>query len=120
MNDFNENPYEHLAPQFKKLDQLRKDTDATILKFQNEFLEVFRPDKTQFDDLMEQARQAKINHLPQAEIEKIYDKMAIIYTRWLPIEESLLEGLPSYKVIFNYLKTKIKPEKKKSKKRKDS
>lgn len=121
MNKFNQNPYEIFAPQFTILDKLRKDTDANILRFQDEFLKVFGPDKTQFDLLMDQVKEGKRLQISDAHLEKLYDQMAVIYKRWIPIEDTLVSQIPSYKVIFKYLKLKVEtPQEKPKHKRKSS
>lgn len=120
-NPFDINPYIELDNRYQSLEKIRKDVEAQTYKFMDDFHKVFIPDQNEFDSLKDQAKQLQIAKAPQVQLDPIYYKMAMIYKRWLPIEERLLRQNPEYKKLFNALKfmlediekRKEKPKKKK-------
>jgi len=103
-NPFDINPYTAFGEQMKVLTARSKELEAETYKFHDEFLKVFLPDQNQFDALKDNAKKALIAKRPQEEVDKIYYQMAMIYKKWLPIEEFLLEKNPLYRDLFTGLK----------------
>lgn len=118
-NPFNTNPYEGFSQRFKDIDTLRKEVDAQTFAFRDEFMKVFIPDQTAFDELKDQAKKLQREKATQKELDQVYYKMAMIFKKWSPIEEQLYEMNPLYRDLFKGLKflledlEKPKPKKKK-------
>ncbi len=106
-NPFDVNPYIHIAQRIKDSQERTKAVEAENAALHDEFAKVFFPDKERFETLKSQAKQALIQKKPQAETDKIYLDMAMIYKRWLPIEAFLLERNPLYRELFAGLKFMI-------------
>ena len=119
-NPFDVNPYIVFGEQVKFLTQRSKALEAETLKFHDEFLKVFLPDQNQFDALKDDAKKAITTKKPQSEIDTIYYNMAMIYQRWLPIEEFLMEKNPLYRDLFAGLKFMLKDIEKRKDKENDA
>ncbi len=103
-NPFDINPYIELDQRYQSLEKLRKEVEAQTYKFMDDFHKVFIPDQNEFDSLKDQAKQLQLQKASQVQLDPIYYKMAMIYKRWLPIEERLLTQNPDYKKLFSALK----------------
>lgn len=103
-NPFNVNPYIEFENRYQALDKLTKDTEAQTYAFFDDFNKVFMPDQQEFDSLKDQAKQLQLQKAAQTQLDSVYYKMAMIYKRWLPIEERLLAKNPEYKKLFAALK----------------
>ena len=96
----NDNPYISLHATHKLLMERRKELEADLIKWREEFLPLFMPEEREFDELVQQAREGKYRKIPTRELDKIYYKMALIYKRWLPISEQLKAMNPKYVDLF--------------------
>ncbi len=103
LNEFDVNPYIELAVRAKHLYETTREIEAQNMKFHDEFLKVFLPDQTAFDELKDKAKELQLRK-DSKELDGIYYKMAMIYKRWLPIEDILIQKNPSYVAVFTALK----------------
>ncbi len=117
-NPFNPNPYEGFHERFKQIDTLRREADAQAFAFRDDFMKVFIPDQTAFDELKDQAKKMQKEKINQKEIDKVYYKMAMIFKKWSPIEEQLYEMNPDYRDLFKGLKFLLDDIEKKERKKK--
>lgn len=107
-NEFNVNPYIELSERCKHLEKVTKEIESENLKFHDEFLKIFIPDQTAFDELKDRAKQLQLQTgktpFHEAELDKIYLQMAMIYKKWLPIEQMLIAKNPHFLALFKALK----------------
>lgn len=97
MEAHNSNPYSDLKRRYDIVDQLRRDTEAQVLSFNQDFLKVYGPDRVAFDDLLSQAIRAESLQTSLDDRMKIYIKMLIYYKKWLPIMEQIYAASPEYR-----------------------
>ena len=100
-----ENPYLALAQRYKEVERIKKETEALVYQYHDDFLKVFIQDDSNFDALLTKAKVLqKRKGKKRPNLNKIYYEMALIYQKWIPIEDLLLEKNPLYKDLFKGLK----------------
>lgn len=93
-----ENPYvkfkeqlDYLNALTKEVEEAVKQRDAKVYAFQDELRKVFLPDQTVFNNLHIELKEAIRLKKGNEVLDKVLYKLALIYRKWLPCREYLLE-----------------------------
>lgn len=105
------NPYLAYKKKLEKLQKERAVIENKTLEFWNEVKETFLPDQEAFMNLVDQAKKLTKDPHATKELDATYLKMAIIYKKWLPIEQEMLTMNPTLKDLSVGLKEIIKEAK---------
>ncbi len=98
-----DNPYVGYHATYQELMTRRKQLESDTIQWREAFMKIFAPEETEFLELVQQSKEGKYRKIPEREMDKLYIKMAMIYKRWLPIQEQLKAMNPKYTEIFHGL-----------------
>lgn len=112
-----ENPYvkfkeqlDYLNALTKEVEEAVKQRDAKVYAFQDELRKVFNPDQTAFNDLHTELKEAIRLKKGNEVLDGLLYKLALIYRKWLPCREYLLElnTDPELRTLFEALDKMVK------------